>query len=99
MRLRGKVALSLRARAFGEDAGMGGIAQAVRRAAVTDDVVVEHGDDVPALRLRVVREHLAPHEPLLLARQSSVDDGAGELALGEDARRLDDRGGARAVVV
>ena len=38
-------------------------------AAVADDVVVEVGDDVPALRLGIIGEDLAAEQPLLLARQ------------------------------
>ena len=79
--------------------GMRGIAHAVGRAMIADDVVVEDGDDVPALRLGVVGEHLAAVEPLLLARQRGIDDRARELVLRQHPRRLQHRGHARPVVV
>src|SRR5437879_4121793 len=65
--LQGERLVPLPARAFGKDADMGGIARTVRAATVADDVVVQIGDDVPALRLGVIGQHLAAVEALLLA--------------------------------
>ena len=60
VRRAGKFHFALRARPFREHARMGGIAHAVGPAAVADDVVVEDGDDVPALRLGVIGSVLPP---------------------------------------
>ena len=56
---RRQLVMPLPARPFGKDAHMRVVAHAVRAAAVADDVVVQIGDDVPALRLGVGRDHLA----------------------------------------
>ena len=96
---RRQLRLPLRARAFRQNADMLVVAETVGRAAVADDVVVEDGDDVPALRLGEIGEDLAAQEPLLLARQRRIDDGAGEFVLAEHPRRLDHRRRARAVVI
>jgi hypothetical protein len=51
----------------------------VGAAAISDDVVVEVGDHLPALRLGIIREDLATVESLLLARQDRIDDRVREL--------------------
>src|SRR4051812_11013894 len=55
---RGEFALALRTWPFRQDTCVGRIAQAVRRTAVTDDVVVDVGYDIPSLRLGVISEDL-----------------------------------------
>src|SRR4029453_16471593 len=94
MRCSREFRLPLRARSFREHAGMGGVADTVRAAAVADDVVVEHGNDVPALRLCIIGEHLAAVEALLLTRERGVDDRPREFLLREHPRRLKHSGRA-----
>src|SRR5438045_3124128 len=53
-----EILAALPPRPFGEDAHVGRIAYAIRSAAVADDVIVEVGDDVPALRLGISGDHL-----------------------------------------
>ena len=78
---------------------MGRVAHPVRPADIADDVVVEVGDDVPALSAGVVGEQLAPVQPLLLAREQGIDDRSREFMLRQHPRRLEHRRRARAVVV
>jgi hypothetical protein len=59
----GEILMALPARPFREDPDMGVVADSVGAAAVADDVVVEVGDDLPALRLGIIGEDLAAEQP------------------------------------
>ena len=87
------------AHAFGEDADVAIVAHPVRAAAVADDVVVEIGLDPPVMILGILREDRAAVEALLLAGDRRVDDRRREAIAREHPRRLQHRGGARAVVI
>src|SRR5207342_3906607 len=65
--LLGQLLLPLPARPFGENADVGVVPDAVGADAAADDVVVEVGDDVPALRLGMGRDDLGAVQALLLA--------------------------------
>src|SRR5688572_25890377 len=96
---RAQLLAALPAQPFGKDPDMGIVADTVRAAAVADNVVVEVGDDLPALRPGMFGEDAAADQALFLARQSGVDDGGGEAIARQDPRRLDHRRGAGAVVI
>ncbi len=64
-----------------------------------DDVVVEHGLELPVLGLGELGEVGAAVEALLFAGDGDEDDGGGELELGEDAGGFEGDGDAAGVVV
>ena len=66
---------------------------------VPDDVIVEHGGDIPSARLGSVGEQFAAPQPLLLARKYGVDNRGVVPVLRQDPRRFHDEGNARRVVV
>ncbi len=66
---------------------------------VADNVVVEHRHDLPAARLRGVRQQLAAPETLLLAGKRGIDDRRGEFLSGEQPGSLHHQRHAGGVVV
>ena len=97
--LRGQLLATLPTWPFGKDTDHLVVAYAVRPAAVADDVVVEVGNDVPALRLGIVGQDLAAEQPLLLSRQRRIDDRPGKLVLRQHPRRFEYRSRSRPIVV
>ena len=78
---------------------MGGIVHAVLAGRAADDVVVEIGFHLPALRSGIFRQQLAAIKPLLLAREHGEHQGRREFVLRQNARGFHHRGHARAVIV
>ncbi len=82
------------AAAFGKDAHMAVVQRARHAVAVADDVVVQIGLHPPALRLRMVGQHPAAEQALLLARQHGIDDGGREFQRRKNAGRFQHRADA-----
>ncbi len=70
-----------------------------RALVAADDVVVEHGLDVPVLRARDVREAAAAVEVLFFAGDGQKDDGCREFQLAENSGALETNGYAAGVII
>ncbi|CAM5415112.1 hypothetical protein RLIN73S_02445 [Rhodanobacter lindaniclasticus] len=85
--------------AFGEHPHRGVADHAVLAVAVADDVIVELGLDLPAMRHRVVGQHLAAVQALFLAGQRREHQGGAVVPCRQQSCCLDQSGHAGGVVV